>query len=654
MDDFRIMLTKRHIEWPGIMYFNPLLLSNLVLLASLLFRSLYDWSQTSADEDALKRSIDHLIGALTYICPTYFEVLLQLTGIKELLNENRKKSDKNGGGLSRLLAAPSRLATLATASQSSVTSQLLLHSGLLEMMVEGITDFCHSIGNLQGLDKDPPKMDPLQDRNGVSIDLLPHLLNFLTCCCKEPAIKDWMGKSGYQLWFLLLSKLCGGQDVHSNSLFSSASVVSSISSHTKFAMETATVDLLCNCVHFHLSNQEKMASLLVDTIGGETSSNASDLDKKQKVTTQVSGFLRQLILQMLLEEETVLICLRLEKDLNLQTFKGFDFFHKDGWHPRFGAGHSFMLLSAKLSTTLQELSEQILRPKVNKPAEAANEDKFPKPAVEGMADPSEFSQYEGFEFLESVSLAAGLNVKSKRAEKSESSAAKESSPDTVQNNNQRSNLSCWFYHELLGDMPLPQSLTLAQLLQYLMKKGLPCGTSFLEVTCKTQDEKTEDNSRNAVPLLTPLDVFAKQDGLVQLSIHLPCHVITPSSLAPDTEAEEGDNSDKRLPCYPTQLPLPLVSLPASVLSTVPAHTLVAFGLFIRLPGYNKVLLQDRLRARYLLRLLLGAKQDGDGGRSSFCLFNSSRLGKSTAGYLNCLHCPPFCYTTGDKIVDSLR
>lgn len=541
-------------------------------------------------------------------------MLLELTGVKELLDEWNKESGKTGGGLSRLLTAPSRLRTLATASQSSITSQLLLNSGLLKMMAGVIEDFCQAGGNSQGLDKHPSTVDPLPKSN-LSIDLLPHLLNFLTYCSQEPAIKDWMGETGYQLWFLLLSQLCRGRHVQSNPFFGPPGVVPSIPSHTKFAMETATVDLLCNCVHFHLRNQERMASLLVETIGGENSENGS-IDMKTNVNTQVNGFLRQLILQMLLEEETVLICVHVENDLNLQTMRGFDFFHKDGWHPRFGAGHSFALLSAKFSTTLHELSEQILRPKVSKPVETTLEEKFPKPtAVEGMADPGEFSQYEGFEFLESVSLAAGLNVKSKRAEKSEASTVKENNPDNGQSQNQSKSMSCSFYHDILGNVCLPQSWTVAQLLQHLMSKGLPCGTSYLEVTCKTQDGKTEDNSTNSAPLLTPLDVFAKQDGLVKLSMHLPCHVITPSSLAPDTETEviEGDSSDKQVPSYPTQLPLPLVSIPASVLSAVPAHTLVAFGLFIRLPGYNEVLLKDRLKARYLLRLLLGAKQDGNGG-----------------------------------------
>ena len=572
-------------------------------------------SQDVTDQDTLKQSIDNLIGALSYTCPNYYEVLLELTGTKKVLQEHRKKGSSTDSALSSLLSPPSRLATLATASQSSITSQMLLNSGLLELMVEGIVDFCHSMGDS---DQAPSSTSSQQTKNGVPVNLLPNLLRFLTSCCQEPSIKDWMGEGGYLFWFPLLSKLCGGYSDHRNSPFSSPGIASSISSYTSFAVETATVELLCNCVRFHPRNQEKMACLLVETIGGQASLSSSDFTKKSKLHTQVSGFIRQLILQMLLEEETIPICLHVENDLNLQTFRGIDFYHKHGWHPRFGAGHSFILLSAKLSLSLQVLSEQILLPKPDKPVEPVPEEKTSKPTTEGMADPNDFGQlYEGFEFLESVSLAAGLNVKSKRADKSDTLAAKESNPVTLQDQNQRNNLSCSFYHEILSDMPLPQSWTLAQVLQSLINKGFPCGGSFLELSCRPHAQKnSQENLSTAASLPTPLDVFAKQDGLAQLSTHLPCHIIMPPSVNPDSEigGDDGDDSGGRLPSYPTRLPLPLVSLPASVLSTVPAHSLVAFGLFIRLPGYDKVLLQDRLRARYLLRLLLGTKQDGDGGR----------------------------------------
>ena len=48
--------------------------------------------------------------------------------------------------------------------------------------------------------------------------------------------------------------------------------------------------------------------------------------------------------------------------------------------------------------------------------------------------------------------------------------------------------------------------------------------------------------------------------------------------------------------------------------TVPPHSLVAFGVFLRLPGYAELLLRERRKAQCLLRLVLGVTDDGEGGK----------------------------------------
>lgn len=59
------------------------------------------------------------------------------------------------------------------------------------------------------------------------------------------------------------------------------------------------------------------------------------------------------------------------------------------------------------------------------------------------------------------------------------------------------------------------------------------------------------------------------------------------------------------------------SPPSSVqtMSPIPAHSLAAFGLFLRLPGYAEVLLKERKHAQCLLRLVLGVTDDGEGSKS---------------------------------------
>ena len=52
---------------------------------------------------------------------------------------------------------------------------------------------------------------------------------------------------------------------------------------------------------------------------------------------------------------------------------------------------------------------------------------------------------------------------------------------------------------------------------------------------------------------------------------------------------------------------------SSLVPSIPPHSLVAFGLFLRLPGYAEVLLKERRKAQCLLRLVLGVTDDGEGG-----------------------------------------
>jgi len=47
--------------------------------------------------------------------------------------------------------------------------------------------------------------------------------------------------------------------------------------------------------------------------------------------------------------------------------------------------------------------------------------------------------------------------------------------------------------------------------------------------------------------------------------------------------------------------------------SIPPHSLVTFGLFLRLPGYAEVLLKEKCKAQCLLRLIFGVTDDGEGG-----------------------------------------
>ncbi|XP_046401534.1 baculoviral IAP repeat-containing protein 6 [Ischnura elegans] len=197
------------------------------------------------------------------------------------------------------------------------------------------------------------------------------------------------------------------------------------------------------------------------------------------------------------------------------------------------------------------------------------------------------------------------------------------------------------------------------------------------VESMTTDEEEEDSRKllESSGLPSPLLVFTQQGGLALLAHHLP--LVHPDALlqpsppdslvlgaAPSTssqpqppsppdidtewvklEANEdlyeeiddpmllvGGNSSPGMapdlassmipPLQVTKVPLQVSQAPPapsarggspSSRPSVPAHSLAAFRLFLRLPGYAEALLRERHRARCLLRLLLGVLDDGEGG-----------------------------------------
>ena len=105
------------------------------------------------------------------------------------------------------------------------------------------------------------------------------------------------------------------------------------------------------------------------------------------------------------------------------------------------------------------------------------------------------------------------------------------------------------------------------------------------------------------PVSTLLEVFSGLGGLALIADHLPpwFSVAMSSSSARVTYAH------------------PLYS-PVVVTSAVPGHSLMGFTMFLRLPGYADILLEDEKNACFMLRLILGVEDDGEGGRLKLLMY----------------------------------
>lgn len=132
-----------------------------------------------------------------------------------------------------------------------------------------------------------------------------------------------------------------------------------------------------------------------------------------------------------------------------------------------------------------------------------------------------------------------------------------------------------------------------------------------------------------------LQIFASVGGLALLAEHLPL-LYDPELTRQPTSQEGSTQSSKSVSntmgvddwvtvepfpeefyeLYEPISPAPTVQRAANsslAFPTIPPHSLIAFGLFLRLPGYAEVLLKERKKAQCLLRLVLGVTDDGDGG-----------------------------------------
>ena len=128
--------------------------------------------------------------------------------------------------------------------------------------------------------------------------------------------------------------------------------------------------------------------------------------------------------------------------------------------------------------------------------------------------------------------------------------------------------------------------------------------------------------------MSPLQIFSSRGGLSLLAHYLPTiYQETSKTQSPAPEKEKMPPVNEWVKVEPNDDiyedldTLTESSSKLSAISSVPQHSLVAFGLFLKLPAYSDVLLRDKLKAQCLLRLVLGVTGDGEG--SKFIKFSNS-------------------------------
>lgn len=644
-----------------------------------LFQSIYNWTLVLENDEPLKKAIDSMLCSICCIKPEIFPLLLQNMGVlvpnmstdvdasisddrkdPESMTDDIKQEESDTAewyshlvieDITRLSLSSSNLNTIAMACQSPLAIQQLLDSGLPRLLISIILEFCFRTltsddnSDMMSVDLNDEQTTCLTDSDKaenshrncgdlnltypmVNIETISDILEFFSEICSEGHMRDWLGSYvGSVFWKPLLDILCNNSPLDVNG-----------QNYTQ--LEQSMIKLLSKVSACHPKNQEALTINLISAIRKPGSSTGSPTNLK----CSISGFTRRLVLQLLLESEKILVSVRSDRPLQRKE----QFMGIINNHPSKRPNAHHLLFYLRTHTKCQEILENCSIPFNNSLSSTNSSDLRPADVL--------FNQYSrninitpkkelmeissgmglGMEYL---SVAAGVTAKDKRSKDVKNLAASWKAQEDLcsnlrmkldESNYSRSKEITQLTHLLCPGVVLTSDTTISQILAMLKSLGIslstPCISLNLVKTRKT-DEISEDQFKvsDYEPLPSPLQIFSGRGGLSLLAYYLPTVYPEAQKLAspgPDKEKSPSNDWVKVEPnddiYEDVDDTLTDSSGKMANTSSVPQHSLAAFGLFLRLPAYSDVLLRDKIKAQCLLRLVLGVTGDGEG--SKFCFF----------------------------------
>ncbi|GAB0094178.1 Baculoviral IAP repeat-containing protein 6 [Sergentomyia squamirostris] len=570
--------------------------------------------------------------------------------------------------ISELNLTKSQLSTVALACQSTVAIHQLLDSGLPRLLTSVILEFCHKISSLSIASQNAQeassscltdsakvegaKMDSRTKRYPmVNVSTCADILNFFSEVCTEGSMRDWLGSyEGSVFWKPLLDILCNISPLNSEGHI-----------ETNFSyLEDSMIKFLSKVTACHPKNQDTLTVILISVIKKPTGGKC--------LKQSISGFTRRLVLQLLLESERILVSVHSDMSLHRRETGNVLISSHPSRRPN---AHNLLFLMST-HTRCQEILESCITVFSNMlpNSQCGDAPAPPKPpereqqastsgashmvvtangTAASITSSTQSSSSNGkysctndlFEMalgqgLEVLSVAAGVTAKDKRLKDVKNQAAamkaKELLPllrlrnDDNISTSQMSNCA-QLMHPACPGVILTSDTTVSQILAMLHSSGMSLSTPCISLTLvqgrKQPDDISDDTLIKASdfePLPSPLQIFSSHGGLSLLAHYLP-------TVYPDSPKSNGVHSEKdKSPPASEWVKVEAnddiyedlddgmaeqgSKLPA--ISSVPQHSLSAFGLFLRLPPYSDVLLRDKTRAQCLLRLVLGVTGDGEG------------------------------------------
>ncbi|XP_033127778.1 baculoviral IAP repeat-containing protein 6-like isoform X2 [Anneissia japonica] len=510
----------------------------------------------------------------------------------------------------------------------------------------------------------------------LTADLVAPVLNFFGEVSHEPAMKEWLGGAeGNVFWKALLNLLCNNSanECQAQTVSSSRKKSTVLTSQQRSSIENAAISFFSKTIACHSENQRKLAEVICDVICYKNGPSGSSLITGFTRRLILQLMLEDEKILLHLKSACHLYKPRTAAPTGLQhprfgtghKFRTIEVELIDSISKILSQVSDTPSLTAKFLE--KEIEKQKpLTDKLSLPSLLEDITKSKLKKVAGKADSGS----------KVTTKTPGTDSKSETNGKDSSSAYIRPPTRRGRLGLSRESMSIptlSLHHSMFPNQALPHKLTLGQLMVLLKQRGLNSAASHLHFTMKLTaksisalqgssskmgsiDDSLSDKSQEsdvipeAILLDTPaipsfLHVFASMGGLALIAEHLPMlysetphpEVATTSSVieknADDNikgewlpadiggmesgieenwfqymeEANQGGSSSYNA------IPLSSATAHLGHNTAIPAHSLAAFGLFLRLPGYAEVLLKEHKKAQFLLRLILGVTDDGEGG-----------------------------------------
>lgn len=562
--------------------------------------------------------------------------------------------------LSSLNLTSSQMKTISMACQSPLTIYQLIDSGLPNLFTTAILEFCHRASNqdvqcssrcLTDADKALKNTYPM-----VNVKKITEILNFMSdICAEEGHMRDWLGSYEGSMWIEpLLTLLC-------NNKLQGSYLHDDINNQTFLELEETVIKFLSSFTSCHPKNQDILTTNLISVIRTTEKNNYNNINHQGSSSSSshptissssynmkysISGFTRRLVLQILLESEKIVVSVRSELPLLRKYDSNMTYISN---HPSKKPNSHHLLFYVSINTKCQEILQNSisvfnnLLPSINSSdanSTRASSD-FPLDNRSEKKDLWDLGMQMNFG-MEFLSVAAGVQAKDKRSKelKNQENAQRTKEffnvfkmkpdegkglPDSIQ-----------FVHSACPEIALTSDTTISQILTMLKSNNISLSTPCINlnlIQLKNNNSNVSDESSCEIikasdfnPLPSPLQIFSSRGGLSLLAHYLPTvYPEQPKSI------QKSSEKDKNLPgewvkgewikIEPNEEIYEDVDdgidsscKMANVISSVPQHSLAAFGLFLKLPAYSEVLLRDKVRAQCLLRLILGVTGDGEGSK----------------------------------------